>query len=101
MTYGLFSKFPAQPGKGDDLAGFLLEAAELLERDPGCIQYVVSGSDEPDVIWVFEVWTDQAAHDASSEPEDIRDLIQRAMPLIAGTPEQTQLVIHGGKGLPS
>ncbi len=51
-------------------------------------------------MWVSEVWTDQDAHDASLEPEDVRALIQEARPLIAGMSDQTQLTIHGGKGLP-
>ena len=83
MTCGLFGKFSAQPGRRDDLVGYLLQAARLLERDPGCLHYVVSTSDEPEAVWVSEVWTDEAAHDSSLEPEDIRSLIQQARPLIA------------------
>ena len=51
-------------------------------------------------MWVSELWTSVAAHDASLEPEDIPALIQEARPLITGMSDQTQLV-HGGKGLPS
>jgi quinol monooxygenase YgiN len=99
MTYGLFGKFTAQAGKRDELVDDLLQAAELLQRNPGCIHYVVSTSQEPEAVWVSEVWTDQAAHDASLEPEDIRALIQQARPLIAGMSERTELTVHGGKGL--
>jgi quinol monooxygenase YgiN len=100
MTYGLFGKFSAQPGKRDDLVGYLLRAAKLLERDPACVQYIVGTSEEPDAVWVSEIWTDEAAHDASLEPEDIQALIQEARPLIAGMSDQTRLTVHGGKGLP-
>jgi len=100
MTYGLFGKFLAQPGTRDELVGHLLQAAHLLERNDGCLHYVVSTSDEPEAVWVSEVWTDQAAHDASLEPADVRALIQRARPLIAGMSDQTHLTVHGGKGLP-
>ncbi len=100
MAYGLFGKFTAHPGKRDELVGYLLQAAELLERNPGCIHYVVSTSDEPEAVWVSEVWTEQAAHDASLEPDDIRALIKEARPLIAGMSDQTELTVHGGKGLP-
>ena len=51
-------------------------------------------------MWVSEVWTSVAAHDASLEPQDIRALIQEARPLITGMSDQTQLTVHGGKGLP-
>ncbi|MBA2770233.1 MAG: antibiotic biosynthesis monooxygenase [Sporichthyaceae bacterium] len=101
MTYGLFGKFSAQPGKREELVGYLLEAAGLLERNSACIHYIVSTSDEPEDVWVSEVWTDQAAHDASLEPEDVRVLIQRARPLIAGMSDQTSLSVRGGKGLPA
>lgn len=99
MTYGLFGSFTSQPGRRDELVGYLLRAAKLLERDPGCVQYIVSTSSAPDAVYVSEVWTDEAAHDASLEPEDIRALIQEVRPLIAGMSEQTHLTVHGGKGL--
>jgi quinol monooxygenase YgiN len=62
---------------------------------------MVSTSEEPEAVWVSEVWTSVAAHDASLEPEDIQALIQEARPLITGMSDQTQLTVHGGKGLPS
>ena len=101
MTFGVFGKFTAQPGKRDELVSRLLEAAELLERDPGCLLYVVSTSDEPDAVWVTEAWTDRAAHAASLEPADVRALIQQARPLIAGMSHRTELTVQGGKGLPA
>jgi quinol monooxygenase YgiN len=101
MNYGFFGKFSVQPDRRDDLVNYLLQAAKLLERNPGCIHYVVSTSDEPGAVWVSEVWTSVAAHDASLEPEDIQALIQKARPLITGMSDQTQLTVHGGKGLPS
>jgi len=91
MAYGLFGMFSAQPGRRNHLVGHLLPAAQLLEQDHNCIHYVVRTSDEPEAVWVFEVWTDVAAHDASLDPPDIQALIQEARPLIAGMSDQTQL----------
>jgi len=99
MTYGLFGNFTAQPGKRDDLVGYLLRAAELLEPNADCIHYIVSTSNEPDVVYVSEIWSDQVAHDASLQPARIRALIEEARPLIAGMSDQTHLTVHGGKGL--
>jgi quinol monooxygenase YgiN len=99
MAYGLIGKFLAQPGKGDELAALLLGAANALEGFPGCLQYVVSTSDEPGAVWVTEVWTDRAAHDASLEPDETRALIERARPLIAGYSDATHLNVLGGAGL--
>lgn len=100
MTYGLFGKFTAQPGRRDELVSILRQAADALHRDPGCLHYVVATSGEAEAIWVWEAWTDKAAHDASLEPPEVRELITRAMPLIAAMPEQTELDVVGGKGLP-
>ena len=71
-----------------------------LEPNPDCIRYIVSTSDEPEAVWVSEVWTDEAAHEASLEAADIQALIQEARPLIAGMSDRIQLTVHGGKGLP-
>jgi quinol monooxygenase YgiN len=101
MTYGLIGKFSAVPDRRDDLVDHLLRAAALLERDPDCLHYVVSTADEPEAVWVSEVWTDQAAHDASLEPDDIRAIIGQARPLIAGMSDQVRLDVRGGKGLQS
>ena len=100
MNYGLFSKFSAQPDRRDDLVNSLLQAAKLLERNPGFIHYIISTSDEPEAVWVYEVWTSVASHDASLDPQDIQALIQKARPLITGMSDQTQFTVHGGKGLP-
>lgn len=63
--------------------------------------YVVSRSaDDPDAVWVTEVWASQAAHQASLEDERIREIIARARPLIAGLGERFELSPLGGKGLP-
>ena len=101
MLYGVFGKFSAQPGKGDELVQHLLQAAAVLGRNPDCVHYVVSTSDEPDAVWVSEVWTSREAHDRSPAPEDVRALIQQARPLIAGMSDRTELTVHGGKGLPT
>ena len=100
MYYGLLGKFSAQPGKRDELVEHLLRAAELLKTNPGCLHYVVSTSDDPDAVWVWEVWVDNEAHAASLEPEGIRALIQQGRPLIAGMSDQNELIVHGGKGRP-
>ncbi len=100
VTYGLFGFVLAQEDKRDELLGYLLRAAELLEQDPGCIHYVVGTSDHPDAVWISEVWTDREAHEHSLESDELTALIQQARPLIAGMGEQTELAVHGGKGLP-
>lgn len=100
MHYGLNGKIIAQKGERDKLAEILLQAAEALQSNPDCVHYVVSlVEDEPNVIWVSEVWNSEAAHNKSLEPEEIQTLIQEARPLIEGFGEQVRLKSLGGKGL--
>jgi len=50
-------------------------------------------------VWVFEVWDDQAAHDASLADERVRALIAQARPLLAAAPDGAELEIVGGQGI--
>ncbi len=99
MTYGLFGRISAQPGKREELIGILLQASELLRANDGCIYSLIGTSDGPDDVWVVEAWTDEQAHDRSLEPEDVRALILQARPLIADMGDQRVLELRGGKGL--
>ncbi len=99
--YGLHGKLKATEGNAEQLANILLEAARLVSSADGCHLYFVSRdqSDE-DIVWVTEVWDTEANHDNSLKVEGVRELIARAMPLLAGQPERgQQLSVLGGKGV--
>ncbi|WNS42415.1 antibiotic biosynthesis monooxygenase [Paenibacillus sp. MMS20-IR301] len=99
--FAMHAKFTAKPGERDALAAILLEAAADAEPVQECELYLVNLSvNEPDVIWVTEVWSHAEAHDASLALAATRAAIQRAMPLIAGV-QPVQLTPVGGKGLVS
>jgi quinol monooxygenase YgiN len=98
--FAMYGKIMAQPGKRDELVGVLLEAAQMLGDMTECELYIVNTvPDEPDAIWVTELWENEKAHAASLEREDVRALIGRGMPLIAGMSEQMTLTPVGGKGI--
>jgi len=99
--YGLHGQFIAADGARDRLAGLLLQAAELLRRNPDCLLYVVHvADDDPNGVWVTEAWTNAQAHADSLKPDDVRALISRARPLIAGFGERREFRTLGGVGLP-
>jgi len=102
MTYyGLHGKMTARSGNGDDLAGILLQAAQIMETAPGCHLYVVSRDPaNPNDIYVTEAWDSKEEHDASLAMEGVPELIARAMPMLEGKPEGgLKLEVLGGKGL--
>lgn len=95
----MLGKLTAHPGQRDELARLMLESSESLEAMEGCLQYILSESaDEPDVLWISEIWESAEAHAASLKDENILAIISRCRPLItAVTPVKLRAL--GGKGL--
>ncbi|NEN80958.1 putative quinol monooxygenase [Paenibacillus elgii] len=81
--YAMFGKLTAHPGKREELAKMMLEA-DMLNDMEGCIYYILhEAEDEPDVLWITELWESQEAHAASLKNEKVRELIGRCRHLIA------------------
>ncbi len=99
--YGLIGKLTAQPGKGEQLAAILVEASELMKNAKGCMQYLVSLSeDDPDAVQIVEVWQSREDHDLSLAYPGVKELIGRAMPILNGSPQKgVTLKVIGGHGL--
>jgi quinol monooxygenase YgiN len=93
-----YGKATAKQGNGGELAEILLAAAAELEGDPGCELYLINRqSDEPDVIWVTELWRSQADLDASLERIRGSDSVSAAMALVDDW-QMVELDLLGGKG---
>ncbi|HZG56631.1 antibiotic biosynthesis monooxygenase family protein [Paenibacillus sp.] len=96
--FAMCGKIQAQPGQGGALASILLEAAEACKSAPGCELYLVNvAAEDPDAVWVMELWADEASHAASLRNEKTLGLISKARPLIAGI-EPHRLRPLGGLG---
>ena len=94
--YGLIGKIAATPGSRDELASILAGMGEM----PGCLAYVVATvDDEPDGLWVTEVWESAAAHQASLGLPEVQEAIGRGRPLIAGFEQRIETTPIGGIGL--
>ncbi len=99
-SYGCYVKFVARPGQRERLVELLLQAAAGIEEAPGCQLYIVNTSPtEAESVWVTEVWRSQEEHDASLTVEGARELIEKALLLLAGSPEKIDVLPVGGKGL--
>jgi quinol monooxygenase YgiN len=96
VGFGMVSKFVAQPGRRAELLELLTAGTQGLD---GCELYLINRAvDDPDTIWIFELWRDEAAHRASLELPQVRATIERARPLIAGI-DGAKLEPAGGVGL--
>jgi quinol monooxygenase YgiN len=95
--YGLIGRIIAATGRRDELAAILLEGTAAM---PGCRSYVVAADpDDPDSIWITEVWDSAEMHRASLELPAVREAITRGRPLIAGFADRRETVPLGGHGL--
>jgi len=96
--YGLHGKMIAQPGQRDALIGSLLEGSGSMD---GNYLYVVSADpNDPDGIWIYEVWESAQHHQDSLKLESVQATIAKARPLIAGFADRLEFIPVGGTGLP-
>jgi len=90
----------AQPGQRDALLDILLESADLVADLPGCEVWIVNTMpDDPDAIWITEVWRSEMDHAASLTGDDVQAVIARARPLIAAFGQRFTLEPVAGKDL--
>ncbi|QBD75410.1 antibiotic biosynthesis monooxygenase [Ktedonosporobacter rubrisoli] len=98
--YAQHVKATVKPGKRDELIQQLQQlSAELLTRASGCIYYLISTTEEPDVLWISELWTSKEAKDAiAMKPESAKGM-KELMPLITSMTDRTHLTVVGGTGV--
>ncbi len=95
----------AKPGKRDELVLRLEQIIEPLKQNPSCIYYLICTTEEPDVVWVTELWESKEAKDtaptamANLSPADRERVQKELMPLVASMTEQMAMTVVGGKGL--
>ena len=95
--YGLIGSFKAHPGKRDELIALMTGSVGDM---PGCKSYVVAKDpQDPDAIWITEVWDTAESHKTSLSIPAVADTIKAAMPLIAGFGQHTVTEPVGGYGI--
>ena len=100
--FGLFGKFTVLEGQRERMVHILLEAADSMNDLADCEHYQISISeDEPNSVYIYEVWKNQEAHQASLLLKSTQTLIQQAKPLITGMERISTLRTIGGKGIES
>ena len=96
MTHALINKLTAKPGERDAVVDLLLQSGELFNDNAACLLYFVTEAvDDPNVIWVVDLWTSKDAHTEALGDPRLRPYIERTMPLLEGMPEQTEVRSRG------
>ncbi len=84
MTFANVGTLGTLPGKRDEVIAILTRPNEEL-LSAGCLLYEVgTNSEEPDTIFVAELWQSADAHNASLQLASVRAAITEAMPLLSG-----------------
>jgi quinol monooxygenase YgiN len=95
--YGLIGKVRSVSGQRDVLISILIEGVADM---PGCLSYVVAQDpNDPDAIWITEVWDSQTSHQASLTLPSVQRVILKGKALIAGFDERFETRPIGGHGL--
>jgi len=95
--YGLIGKMIAAPGQRDALISILLEGAAAM---PGCLSYIIAkDTGDTNAIWITEVWSSKASHEASLSLPSVKEAIAKGRPLIAGFGDHVVTTPIGGTGL--
>jgi len=100
LRYGIYGKMGVKPGMRDAVVKLLLKDVDEL-RSIGCQAYIVTlDPNDPNLIWVMEVWDSEESHDASLKLPSVQEAIKQALPMLTGDFSQTKLDVIGGLGLP-
>lgn len=85
MTFANVGTLGTAPGRRDELVAALIQRNELL-RTAGCLAYEVgTNNEEPDTVFVVELWESAQAHQASLALPEVQAAIAAARPLLSGS----------------
>jgi quinol monooxygenase YgiN len=95
MTFANVGKLGVKLGTREQLVEILTRPSGAMGQH-GCLLYEVGiNDDEPDMVFVSELWESRAAHAASLELESVRAAIAEAMPLLSGDTDGYRFEVIG------
>jgi len=83
MTFANVGTLGVLPEHRDELVAHLTRHNEVL-TEAGCLLYEVGVGDEPDTVYVMELWTTAEAHRASLQLPAVQQSIAQARPMLSG-----------------
>lgn len=87
MAIARINEFESREGKAADLRELLISVVRNVKSSPGCrIAQLLQDTHYAGRFVVYELWDDEASHRAATHTIP-RDLIQKAMALLAGPPK--------------
>jgi len=97
--FSVYGRMTAVPGRRDELVALLQEGALAGGDDSGLLTFVINTvPDDPDTIWLTQLWADKEAHDATTRSEAVATVSRRLPPLLAQPPAGSHghaVYVHG------
>ena len=92
-------KLTAAEGKRDEVLSALGKLVAATEDEPGTVQYVMHTEvNDPNVIWFYEVYADQAAFEAHIGSTTMAEVMGSLGGLLDGPADMRQLEVEQAKG---
>ena len=86
--FAAYGRMTARPGQRDALIEEIRAAIAALGDPPGLLDYTINTAlDDPDTVWVTEIWTTKAAHDTATRTKPNKERTARFAELLAAAPE--------------
>lgn len=84
----VIARLKSKPGARDEMLEALGALVVAAESEPGTLAYVFHEAlDDPDVVWAYELYTDQAALDTHSASTAMAEMIGAIGHLVAEAPQ--------------
>lgn len=95
MAFANVGTLETQPGMRDEVVTILSRHNPQLEEAGCLLDEVGVNEEEPDTVFVAELWTSSEAHQASLQLDSVRAAIAEAMPLLSGQMGGSRFSITG------
>ena len=83
--FTMIVRIPVQPGRTGDVLELMNTIMPVVRAETGCQTFTVYTADEPDVVWLHEVYTTREFHDHEHEAQqEVKDLLARLPGLCSG-----------------
>jgi quinol monooxygenase YgiN len=96
--FSVYGRMTARLGRRDELIALLHDGLRAGGDDSGLLAYSINTAfDDPDTVWLTQLWIDKQAHDATTRSEPVAAVSRRLPQLLAGRPEGFYgHVVHAG-----
>ena len=86
--FSVYGRMTALPGRRDELIAVLLDGFRAGGDDSGLLTYSINEAfDDPDTLWLTQLWIDKDAHDATTRSESVAAVTRQVPALLARQPE--------------